>query len=257
MNKPKILLWDIETAPNQVLTFGIHQQDINPANIMTEWYIICISYQWYGEKTIHTISILDDPKRFRRNVHDDYYVLSEFRKVIEQADAHVAHYGDGFDFPKFNSRMIINGLEPLPRIISLDTVKIARRYFKFNSNKLDYLARLLGYKGKIDNPKSLWRDCFEGKVPAIKYMSKYNRNDVDILRFVFERLLPFVKNYPLNMGIFMSGMRCVNPTCGSVNIQLRGYNYTRTGKYQRFQCTDCGAWGQAKKQTLEGSVDVK
>lgn len=256
--KPKILIWDIESSYNLVATFGLWKQNIPHDNIIINRHIFCIAYRWYGEKKTHLISILDDPKRFKKDHHDDSYVVTEFRKVIEQADAHVAHYGDGFDLPMFNTRLIVNGLDPLPKIKSLDTLKIAKRHFNFNSNKLDYLAKFLGYKGKMDNPKGLWMRCFEGDKASLKHMGKYNKVDIDILEYVFNKLMPFVQNHQLNMGMFLKGARCPNPTCGSTNIEWRGYNYTRVSKYKRFVCKDCRGWSDERKAVkMDDKVEIK
>ena len=238
--KPKILLWDVESSFNQVLTFDLYPERIHHNNIVTERHIICISYKWYGEKKIHTISILDDPKRFKKDIHDDYHVVSEFRKIIEGADAIVGHYQDKFDIPMLNARLVYNRLNPLPKIVSLDTKFMASRNFKFNSNRLDYLGKFLGYKGKMENPPNLWIDCFNGDKKAIEHMGKYNRQDIDVLDFVFTTLKPFVKNYKLNMNMFLKGAVC--PTCGSENLEWRGWNYTKVNKYRRFICKDCRSW---------------
>ena len=32
------------------------------------------------------------------------------------------------------------------------------------------------------------------------------------------------------------------PKCGSENLQRRGFATTTVGKYQRYQCKDCGGW---------------
>ncbi len=251
MKKPKIIIWDIESSHNLGLFFGTGKQYIRPENILQERFIFCISYKWYGQKKIHTISILDNPGRFKKDIHDDYHVLKKFQKVIEKADAHVAHFGDGFDMPMLNARLIMNGLKPLPEIKSFDTCKIARRYFNFNSNKLDYLAKALGYKGKLPNPQDLWKKCFFGDKKALKHMARHNRQDIDILEFVYEKLMPFVKNYQINMSLMIREECCVNPSCGSMNIIYRGYRYTRTNVYRRFQCKKCGSWGQ-ERQAIKG-----
>lgn len=246
MNKPKILLWDIESSHNLVLSFDLYPDNIPHDNIIIERHIYCIAYRWYGEKKTHVISILDDPIRFTKDNHDDYHVVSEFRKVMEQADAQVAHYGNKFDMPMLNARLAINGLKPLPKIISLDTKNIASKYFRFNCNRLDYLAKLLGHEGKLENPKDLWIKCFKGNIKALKHMAKYNKQDIDALYFVFEKLMPYMKNNPLNMCMFMKGARCVNPSCGSTNIEWRGFNYTRVNKYRRFVCRACGSWSDER-----------
>ncbi|KKK52870.1 hypothetical protein LCGC14_3100570, partial [marine sediment metagenome] len=98
---------------------------------------------------------------------------------------------------------------------------------------------------------------FKGDVKAIKQMVKYNRQDIVILEFVFNKLMPFIKNYALNMSMFLKGARCVNPTCGSEDIQWRGWSYTRVGKYRRLVCNVCGAWGDERKAFNENKIEVK
>jgi hypothetical protein len=249
MAKPRILLWDVENSHNLGLFFDLRNNDFIPhQNIVTERHFFCISYKWLGERKIHTISILDDPQRFKKDKHDDFYVISEFRKVIEQADAQVFHHGDRFDEPMFNARLAFYNLPPLPKIINIDTKKIASKYFRFNSNRLDYLARFLGYKGKMANPQDLWIRCWEGHVASLKHMAKYNRQDIDILEYVYKRLSPFVKNTKLNMNMWSGGTPvCPSATCGGENLRRGGVNKTRTNTYQRFQCLDCGTWCDERK----------
>lgn len=249
-------MWDIESSHNQVLTFGLYQQDIPHENIITDRHIYCISYKWYGEKKTHVISITDDKKRFSKDIHDDYYVVSEFQKVFNEADAHVTHNGDKFDLKMLNARLVFNGLKPLPQIISLDTYKMSKRYFSFNSNRLDYLAKKLGHSGKLDNPKNLWLDCFKGDIKALNHMAKYNKRDVEALEYVFTKLIPFVKSSQLNMALFLGGTRCVNPVCGSPNITWQGYKQTKTRRYRQFKCKDCGSWG-SNRLAENNNVEVK
>lgn len=255
--RPKILLFDIESSFNQVLTFGLIKQFIPIDNITTERHLYSVAYKWYGEKKIHTISILDDPKRFKKDIHDDFYVVSEFRKVIEQADCQVGHNADNFDVKMLNARFAFHGLAPLPKMKSFDTYKLSKRYFRFNSNKLDYLAQHLCGIKKLDNPKNLWVDCFNGSVKAIKQMVRYNKQDIVILEGVFDKLIPFMKDYSLNMNMFIKGARCPNPTCGSTDIEWRGFNYTRVGKYRRAQCKCCGCWFDERKSLPNNVPEVK
>lgn len=236
---------------------GGNDQYLPHDNIVIERHLYCIGYKWVGEKKIHSISILDDPKRFKKNIHDDFYVLDEFRKIVEQADAVVYHHGDKFDLPMINGRLIKNGLPPMPKVPSFDTKKIASQNFRFNSNRLDYLAKFLGYKGKMANPSDLWIKAFQGDVDALKHMEKYCRQDIDINEFIYEKLMPFVKNQKVNANMFLEGARCPNVNCAKTNLQWRGYNRTRTTKYRRFVCLDCGAWSDERKALHDIKVAVK
>jgi transcription elongation factor Elf1 len=37
------------------------------------------------------------------------------------------------------------------------------------------------------------------------------------------------------------------PSCGSQNLHRRGVTVTKTRKYQKLHCQDCGAWCRARK----------
>lgn len=247
--RPKILIWDIENSHNLVLSFDLgskHGDYIPHGNIIQERHFFCIGYKWLGEKTIHNISLLDDPKRFKKDIHDDYYVISEFRKILEEADGMIYHNGDKFDLPMLNARLAFHNLPPVPKIPSIDTKKVAWNNFRFNSNRLDYLAKFLGYKGKTPTSGGLWIDCFHGSKEALKEMVKYNKNDIDINEFVYDRLSPFMKTNPINAAAYKGGIHCVRVGCEIDKLQWRGFNTTSGGsKYQRFQC-GCGKWGQLK-----------
>ena len=265
MENPRILLWDLETSHLEVLTFGLFKQNIPHTNIRINRHLYCASYRWYGEKKTHTISILDDPDRFKKDHHDDYYIVKELRKVLVKAHAQVAHYGDKFDLRVFNERLIYHGLKPLPKLISMDTCKLARKHFGFPSNKLDFIAQFLGHKGKIVNQTNLWHKCWDGDEKALKHMARYNRRDIDALHYVFERMIPFETNNPMNAGLFYERLmdehnievpRCVNPTCASLKVIKKGFQLTRIGKYQRYQCTDCGSWCNERTAKSKG-IPVK
>jgi hypothetical protein len=83
---------------------------------------------------------------------------------------------------------------------------------------------------------------------AWKVMEKYNKQDVILLEKVYERLLPWLgRNHP-NRNLYNS-TGC--PTCGNAKLQKRGFSYTTTGTFQRFQCTHCGTWSKATKAVKE------
>lgn len=244
-NKPRVLIWDIESSHNLVLSFDLWADDGIPhRNVIQERHLFCIGYKWLGEKKIHSISILDDPKRFKKDHHDDFYVVNEFRKVLASADAQIYHHGDKFDLPMLNARLAFHGLDPLPKIPSIDTKKVAKKYFRFNSNRLDYLARFLGYKGKMENPSGLWLDAFAGDEKALKHMEKYCRQDIDINEYVYDALAPFIQGSKTNQ--VKGEVQCPRVGCGSFNLRRGGVNKTKaeigTREYQRYQCNDCGTW---------------
>lgn len=237
--EPRILVYDIESSLQTVAVFGLAGNDwIQPDNIITERHIISIAWKWLGEKQVHTVSLLDDPKRFKRDIHDDEHVCKTFHAVVSQADAIVAHNGDKFDNKYINTRFIKHGLDPLPPIPSIDTLKMAKKHFMFNSNSLNYLGKFLGLGEKKSTPRGLWLKVLAGDAKAIQTMVDYNKRDVTLLEGVFIKLRPFVSTVISRELFGKSGC----PRCGSKKVQSRGIYRALTRVYSRFQCQSCGGW---------------
>lgn len=248
MKEPKILLWDVENTHNIVATFGMWNVNIFHENILQEWFMLCASWKWFGEKKVGSVSLLDDPVRFKADHTDDYYVIAKVHEILSEADAIVAHNGDKFDLKKFNARAIKHGLTPIPPVVQIDTLKIAKKHFNFNFNKLDYLGHYLGVGQKIDTNNQLWLDCLHGKRKAIKEMKDYNIEDVNLLERIYIKLAPYT-DAKLNFNHFF-GEGHICPTCGSEDLQKRGFRLTRAARHQRFQCNECGSWSSAPKSGI-------
>lgn len=238
---PKILIYDIETAHNLLAAFDLKTEYTPHTNILRERYIICAAWMWYGEKEVHTVSVLDDPSRFKKDQFDDYHVVKTLYEVMAEADAIVAHNGDKFDRKYIETRGLIHGLKALPPVTQIDTYKVAKQRFLFNSNRLDYLGKILGLGGKKSTPAGLWLDVLKGDKKAIEKMVDYNKRDVTLLRDVFIKLKPYMPNY-LNRELF-GKTGC--PRCGSSKTQSRGYHRAISRVYRRFQCQSCGGWFRA------------
>ena len=237
MSKPKILLWDIETSHNILAGFDLAWNGVPITNILQDWYMISAAWKWYGQKRVHGVTALDYPELFKQDYTDDYWIINQLYGTISEADAVVAHYGDNFDIKKLNTRMIQQGFGPLPPVIQIDTWKMAKAKFKFTSNKLDYIAKYLGHEGKAHTDNGLWLRCLAGDRKAIKEMLAYNKQDVEVLEFVFEKLKPFV---PARINHRLFTDRPVCTVCGSEHINYKGYIYTGQRKYRRYVCMDCG-----------------
>lgn len=238
MAEPKILIYDIETTHNILASFSLREDYVPHTNIIAERFIVCASWQWLGEKKVHAVSVLDDPKRFAKDPRDDRHVVETLHKVMSEADVIVAHNGDSFDKKTINTRILFHGLKALPPVASIDTYKVARANFRMNSNKLDYLGSFLGLGRKKSTPPDLWLKVLFGDRKSIKIMVDYNKRDVTLLRDVFKKLIPYIPNH-LNRELF-GGTGC--PVCGSTHYQSRGVHRAISRVYRRFQCQDCGKW---------------
>ena len=239
----RILLWDIETS---YLRAGIwrpgYNMTVGPDQILIENKIICLAYKWLGEKEVHTLDW-----GLRRQC--DKALLKKFYKVLVQADFIVTQNGDRFDIPWLKTRAVLQGLPPLPEINSLDTLKLNKRTFNFNSNKLDYVAKVLGHGGKDKMEFADWVKIIENKdSKALEKMINYNKKDVVILEKVFIDILPHVTLpaclYPLTDS---KEAKCVQ--CNSKDVAWDGYKHTKYYSYRRFNCRKCGHPGRIHTRT--------
>lgn len=254
----RIFLWDIETGLNIVSLFSLFQNQkvIHYDAIEQERYVICASVKELGMKGIKTFKITDSDS-FRFDPTDDRKMLADLFEYLSEADALIAHNGDNFDLKYVNTRALKHGLKPLPNIITIDTLKIAKNHFKFNSNRLDYIAKFLGLGGKEKCPQSNWVDAMYGSNSAVDKIAHYNRRDVEVLEEVYIKLAPYTES-KLNQALFADDEEdIVCPLCGSEHFQSRGSRYTRVTEYQRYQCTDCGHWFTGTHQIRRVGVKSK
>jgi len=232
--EPKVLIYDIETSFNILAAFQLlNLKPLPHDSILKERYIICASWKWLGEEDIHHISVND----FYNGYDDDVGVVETLHEVISSADVIIAHYGDRFDLPYVNTRSLFHGLDPLAPVPTIDTYKIAKRHFKFNSNRLDYLGKFLGVGGKIHTDQSLWLKCLLGDTSAIEDMVTYNIQDVKLLEEVYLKLRPYAPAI-VNRALFKQSNVC--PSCGSSEFIKYGFKYNRTRVVQRYRCSGCG-----------------
>lgn len=239
MAEPKILYWDIETSLQLAAIFSLANNDwIDPQNLVTERYIICASWQWEGESKVHSVSVLDNPELYAKDPHNDYHVCSVLHAIMSEADVIVHHNGDSFDKRYLDTRLLVNGLPALPPVASIDTYKVAKSRLMLNSNKLDYIGKLLGVGRKIKTSHGLWLKVLNGDTQAIKQMVIYNKGDVTLLRNVFLKLRPYISSH-VNRELF-GGTGC--PRCGSKKVQYRGYHRAISRVYRRLQCQSCQGW---------------
>lgn len=235
--QPRIALFDIETAPIKGFTWEMF--DTNVMHVEEPTYLLCYAWKWLDESKVHTKALCDYPG-YEQNKTSDKALAADLWKVMDDADIIVGHNGDAFDIKKANARFIVHGLKPPSTYKTVDTLKIARRNFKFDSNKLDNIGRYLQVGRKMPHTgKDLWLGCMSGDRKSWATMKKYNAQDVRLLERVYLKLRGWAANHP-NLNAYTEADGC--PTCQSANIQRRGVQVSKTRKSQRFQCLDCGTW---------------
>lgn len=251
---PAILLYDIETSPQLGYTWGNYKANV--IRVVKPWYVLSVAYRWVGDDTTHFTAIWHDPAfvpdrgwtKPRPNV--DRHVLARMWHLFDRADVLVAHNGDKFDQRKINARIITAGMVPPSPSSSIDTLKEARRYFGFTSNRLDDLARHMGFGSKVGHSgMDTWFGAMAGDPDQQERMERYNRGDIDLLAELYDRLLPWIgspgKALPgANYGMWNTG-RPVCPKCGG-DVTARGYYRSRVRDYKRWQCKSCHGYSRSR-----------
>lgn len=207
-------------------------------------YIMCFAYKWLGEDDIHVVAQPDFKAEYKKDPYSDMGVTLKLRDLMDEADVVIAHNAARFDNRVSGSRFLMNGLEPPSPFKTIDTLQVAKRYFRQNYNTLDSLACKLGIGCKSEVTHSdLWYACVNGDMDSWEKMKEYNKNDVELLEGVYTKLRPFIANHP-NMANFGEPNAC--PKCGSAKMQSRGVQRSNVAVYRRVQCQDCGAWSRER-----------
>lgn len=232
----RIMFWDIETSLSIAGVFQLYDvQSIPYRHVIQEWFMISASWEYLDEKkSRQTVSVLDDPRRFKKDHTDDYHVVKSLYDAIKRADVLVAHNGNRFDWPKFEQKVLLHGLPPISQPFMVDTLVQARR-FKFLSHKLDDLCARLDLERKMNLEQGLWIMATQGDEGAIKKIAKYNAQDIPPLKELYLTLRPYMKQHP-NHNLFTDGKCC--PRCGGKDLKRNGYAYLTTGVFPRFVCLD-------------------
>lgn len=245
MYKPKILLYDIETQPILGYTWGLWEQNV--IKVVEPWKMLCFAYKFLGEKKIHVVSL--------RQVKNEKELIEKLWKIFDESDIIIGHNSMAFDDKKSNAKFIEYNFPPPSPYKTIDTLKVARRYFKMDSNKLDSIGEYLGVGRKVKTGGfDLWDGCMKGDEKSFKLMERYNKGDVDLLEKVYLKLRPWMTTHP-NLNTFDGKLESC-PICQSSHLQKRGFAITTTAKKQRFQCKDCHGWSTSTK-SISLNIHIK
>lgn len=242
MSKARVLLYDLEVAPNLSYTWGKWEQNV--IQFQRESYILCFAYKWLGEKTTRVVG-LDDFEGYDPTDHDDFNVVATLWELFDQADVVVAHNGNAYDQKRSQGRMLAHGMPPPSPYQQIDTLREVKRYFSFNSNKLGDVGKMLGVGQKAETGGfDTWLGCMAGDPKAWALMKKYNKQDVVLLEQVYLALRPWMVSHPAVNTI--SGQPEACPKCGEDALIRQGTKATKTATYQRYQCNACHGWCRSR-----------
>ena len=246
-DKPRALVFDIETAPMLGYVWSLWQNDVGLNQLAQDWSILSWSAKWLDDDYVYYMD-----QRDAKDLTDEKAILKELYNLLVEADILITHNGKKFDVKKLNARFIHFGLKPVGKKLHIDTYSIARRHFAFTSNKLEYLTDKFCVKQKKSTHKKfpgfkLWSECLKGNLDAWNEMEAYNIMDVLSLEELYYKMLPW--DNTVNFGVFTGHLEKVCG-CGSTEFHKRGFTYTKSGKFQLYSCKKCGSHQRDHKNLL-------
>lgn len=239
----KRLFFDIETSPNIAFVWSAgHKLSVPYNHIIKERAIICICYKWENEDKVYSLS-------WDKN-QDDKKMLETFIKVANEANELVGHNGDKYDLPWIRTRCLVHNIEFFPNYTTIDTLKQSRSKFRFNSNRLDYIANFLQVGEKMETSFDLWKDIMvNNDKDALSKMIEYCKQDVIILEKIFQKMINFIPN-KTHFGVLNGEEKHTCPECGSDNSILSKKRISASGIIKvQLQCKDCNKYYTISNKT--------
>ncbi len=247
----KILFLDIETAPSAGFYFGKRYEiNISQDQVISESFILTYSAKYLGnENVVYGALNYEEVKE-----EDDYRIVKELYDLLNRTDIVVAHNGKAFDVKVINTRLVYHGFNPPAPYKVIDTLLLARRAFKFPSNKLDSLCRYMGLPAKSEHEGfNMWKGYLHGDQECMEKMLMYNINDTIILEQLYMKLRAWDTQHP-NLNVYDRNFD-VCPCCGSESfVLLDKKSYTNMSAFTTLRCQDCGKVFKNRGNILESRV---
>lgn len=240
---PRVLLFDIETAPIRAHIWSIWQQGVGLNQIESDWFILSFCAKWLGED-----EVIYFDQRNVADMEDDSELLSKLWHLLNEADIVVGQNSRKFDTKKVNARFIMNGFPKPSSFRQIDTMEIAKKQFGFTSNKLEYMTDKLCTTYKKSKHKKfvgheLWSECLKGNLEAWEEMEEYNRLDVLSLEELYNILSSWDNTLP-NFDVF------VDEVLDMSVWEKDGFVYSNLGKYQRYRNKETGVQRRSRVNLL-------
>jgi hypothetical protein len=244
VGNPRILTIDIENSPIKADVWGLWQNNVSLNQIREVGQVISFAAKWYGQPKVE----------FRSDFHDGHdAMVKRSHELYDEADIIYGWNSHRFDGPHLKREWLLAGLGPVSPYKDVDLMLVAKREFKFASNKLDFIAQQLGVGSKLAHQgHTLWRRCEENDPAAWAIMRKYNIQDTKITEAVADVLRPWIKGHPI-MGVMATPdeQSCVR--CGSLELRKTDKTYrVNLIDYVLYQCK-CGGYVKGERYGRGGN----
>jgi hypothetical protein len=231
---PKVLVWDLETSPAIVYSWGLFNQNHATNQIVEPSRVLCFAAKWVGKK--------------RTEFYSEYHhgrdeMIKHAWRMLNEADVVVSYNGIGFDAKHANREFFLAGLGPPSPYVDIDLLRVNRANFKFLSNKLGYVTDAVGLPTKLETGgMDLWRQVLANDEKAWRTFRNYNVRDVVVTERLYLLLgqRGWIKG--VHAGLFAGDMTVCH-SCGSPDLTPVGVMYTKTAAYPKALCI-CGTFNK-------------
>ena len=205
----------------------IHADDVK------EWpRTICAAWKWYDQENVEFAA------EWQVGGYDGF--MRAVWEVFDRADLIIGHNADRFDAKHLMGGWAEMGLPAPSPYKVIDTLKIARGTFAYESNTPDALNKRLGIDAKTDKYDSrVAKAAVAGDKEAQDRIRFYNMGDIAASEALFDRLRPYARNIP-HLGMWTDDeMAC--PSCGSTMTATGKTVHANVQRYEHLHCPNCGA----------------
>ena len=219
-------VWDLN-ALKDLTRRRIHADD------MIEWpRTICAAWKWYDQP--------DTVFAAEWEVGGYHAFMQQVWDVFDRADLIIGHNADRFDARHLMGGWAEMGLPAPSPYKVIDTLKIARGTFAYESNTLDALNKRLGIDAKTDKyDVKIARAAVNGDKEAQATLESYNRGDIIASEALFDRLRPYATGIP-HLGMW-SDDELACPSCGHTMTATGRTVHANVQRYEHLHCPNCGA----------------
>ena len=245
------MFWDIETSPNIVSSWRIgYKINLSAENIIKERSIICICWKWEDEEEVFHLRWDKD--------QCDKSMLIKFVKELQKAHEIIGQNSDKFDEKWIKTRCIFHDIPAMPKYKSIDTLKIARKTFNFNSNRLDYMGKYLGVGQKIKTEFDLWtKVIFNKDKKALDFMVDYCKQDVLLLEQVYKKLQKYSEQ-ATHKAVALGGERWECPHCTCEEVKIENTRYSKSGiATTQMICKSCKRYFNVSEKIRRDYLEFK
>lgn len=237
-NAPNVILFDIETAPEVAYIWRRWKENIAPKQVIHRPYMLSWAAKRLGSEEV-LADALPYYECYHKKPDNDFNIVQSLWKLLDSADIVVAHNGINFDLAFANSRFAYHKLGMPSPFKVVDTLKVAKKYFRFPANSLAELCHYFDVENKLETDFSLWTGCLKGDVDSWEKMVDYNKRDITTLEDVYLRLRPYDKSHP-NIALYNDGDDVICPNCGHNHIHVLEKNaYTAQSSFESYRCDGC------------------